>query len=47
MAIGQIDLNNAMTRIQDFTTQKHNEDTRGLVEQNQLQKQFNKELTMS
>ncbi|MBQ9989704.1 MAG: hypothetical protein IJP31_01990 [Lachnospiraceae bacterium] len=47
MAIGQIDLNNAMTRIQDFTTQKHNEDTRGLVEQNQLQNQFNKELTMS
>lgn len=47
MAIGQIDLNNAMTRIQDFTTQKHHEDTRGLVEQNQLQGQFKKELTTS
>lgn len=47
MAIGQIDLNNAMTRIQEFTAQKHNEDTRGLVEQNQLQTQFNKELTTS
>lgn len=47
MAIGQIDLNNAMTRIQDFTTQKHNEDTRGLVEQNQFQNQFHKELNTS
>ncbi|MGN0308823.1 MAG: hypothetical protein ACI4DN_11475 [Lachnospiraceae bacterium] len=47
MAIGQIDLNNSMTRIQEFTTQRHNEDQRGLVEQNQLHNQFNKELNLN
>ncbi len=47
MAIGQVDLNHAMTRIQDFTTQRHNEDQRGLVEQNHLQGQFHKELNTS
>lgn len=44
MAIGNVELNSAMTRIQDFTTMKHNEDQRGLVEQNQIHQQFSKEL---
>ena len=44
MAIGQIELNQAMTRIQDYTTQKHNEDQRGVVQQTQAQDKFNKEL---
>ena len=44
MAIGQIELNQAMTRIQDYTTQKHNEDLRGTVQQGQIQEKFNKEL---
>ena len=44
MAIGQIELNQAMTRIQDYTTQKHNEDQRGVVQQAQAQDKFNKEL---
>ena len=44
MAIGNVELNQAMTRIQDYTTQKHNEDQRGVVQQNQAQDKFNKEL---
>ena len=44
MAIGQVELNQAMTRIQDYTTQKHNEDQRGVLQQNQAQDKFNKEL---
>lgn len=44
MAIGQVELNSAMTRIQDFTTIKHNEDQRGMVQQNQIQQQFSKQL---
>ena len=44
MAIGQIELNQAMTRIQDYTTQKHNEDQRGVLQQTQAQDKFNKEL---
>lgn len=44
MAIGQVELNHAMTRIQDYTTQKHNEDMRGVVQQGQAQEKFNKEL---
>ena len=44
MAIGQVDLNHAMTRIQDFTTQKHNEDNKGMVDQGHFQTQFHKEL---
>ncbi len=47
MAIGQVDLNHAMTRIQDFTTQRHNEEQKGLVEQNHIQGQFHKEITHS
>ena len=44
MAIGQVELNQAMTRIQDYTTQKHNEDQRGTLQQTQAQDKFNKEL---
>ena len=44
MAIGQIELNQAMTRIQDYTTQKHNDDQRGVVQQEQAQFKFNKDL---
>ncbi len=44
MAIGQVELNQAMTRIQDYTTQKHNEDQRGVLQQTQANDKFNKEL---
>ena len=44
MAIGQVELNQAMTRIQDYTTQKHNEDQRGALQQTQAQDKFNKDL---
>ena len=44
MAIGHIELNTAMTRIQDYTTQKHNEDQRGAVQSENMQNQFAKEL---
>lgn len=44
MAIGSVELNQAMTRIQDYTTQKHNEDQRGELQQFQAQDKFNKEL---
>lgn len=44
MAIGQVELNHAMTRIQDYTTQKHNEDHRGAIQQGQAQEKFNKDL---
>lgn len=44
MAIGQVELNQAMTRIQDYTTQKHNEDQRGEVQSSQAQEKFTKEI---
>lgn len=44
MAIGQVELNQAMTRIQDYTTQKHNEDQRGTLQQTQAQAKFNQDL---
>lgn len=44
MAIGNVELNQAMTRIQDYTTQKHNEDQRGVLQQTQAQDKFNKDL---
>ena len=44
MAIGQVELNHAMTRIQDYTTQKHNEDQRGVVQQTHAQEKFSKDL---
>lgn len=44
MAIGQVELNNAMTRIQDFSTQRTNEEQRSVVQMGQAQDKFNKEL---
>lgn len=44
MAIGHIELNTAMTRIQDYTTQKHNEDQRGAVQNDHMHNHFTKEL---
>ena len=44
MVIGNIELNHAMTRIQDYTTQKHNEDQRGVLQQTHAQEKFSKEL---
>ena len=44
MAIGNVELNHAMTRIQDYTTQKHNEDQRGVLQQTHAQDKFSKEL---
>lgn len=44
MAIGQVELNHAMTRIQDYTTQKHNEDLKGVAQQTYAQNKFEKEL---
>ena len=42
MAIGQIELQGQISRAQDFTTIKHNEDTRGNVEQTNVSTQFAK-----
>lgn len=44
MAIGQIELQGQITRAQDFTTVKHNEDTRGMVEQANVGNQFAKQV---
>ena len=33
MAIGFVEMQGQITRAQDFTTVKHNEDTKGLVDQ--------------
>lgn len=44
MAIGQVELNHAMTRIQDYTTQKHNEDLKSTVQQGHAQNKIDKEL---
>lgn len=42
MAIGQIELQGQISRAQDFTTIKHNEDTRSSVEQANVSTQFAK-----
>lgn len=44
MAIGNVELNHAMTRIQDYSTQKYNEDYRGTVQQGHAQEKFNKDI---
>lgn len=36
MAIGQIEIQGQITRAQDFTTYKHNEDTKGMVDQSNV-----------
>ena len=42
MARGQIEIQGQITRAQDFTTIKHHEDTRGMVEQANVSEQFSK-----
>ena len=42
MAIGQIEIQGQITRAQDFTTIKHHEDTKGMVEQANVSEQFSK-----
>lgn len=44
MAIGQIEIQGQITRAQDFTSIKHNEDTRGAVEQANVSSQFSKQV---
>lgn len=44
MAIGQIEIQGQITRAQDFTTYKHNEDTKGAVEQANVGMQFAKQV---
>lgn len=42
MSISRIELQGQITRAQDYTTIKHNEDNKGLVDQNNFQSQFHK-----
>lgn len=44
MAIGQIEIQGQITRAQDFSPIKHNEDTRGAVEQANVSTQFSKQV---
>lgn len=44
MAINPIDLNHAMTRTQDYTTMKHNEDMKGVVDQSNFHINMKKEV---
>lgn len=40
MSISRIELQGQVTRAQDFTTLKHNEDNKGVVDQSNFQKRF-------
>ena len=44
MAIGPIELQGTMMRTQDYTQLKHQEDTRGVVDQSHFQDQLKKEV---
>lgn len=44
MAIGPIELQGTIARTQDFSTVKQNTDHKGIVDQGNLQNQFNKEI---
>lgn len=44
MAIGQIEIQGQITRSHDFTTIKHHEDTKGMVEQSNVSIQFAKQV---
>jgi len=44
MAIGPIEMQGTIARTQDFTTIKQNEDQKGLINQSNMQQQFNKEI---
>ncbi len=40
MTISRVEIQGQVTRAQDFTTVKHNEDHKGIVDQSNFQKQF-------
>ena len=40
MTISRVELQGQLTRAQDFTTIKHNEDNKGMVDQSNFQRQF-------
>lgn len=40
MSISRVEIQGQVTRAQDFTTVKHNEDNKGLVDQSNFQRQF-------
>lgn len=42
MSISRIELQGQITRAQDYTTIKHNEDNKGVIDQNNFQNQFHK-----
>ena len=42
MSINRIELQGTITRAQDYTTIKHNEDNKGMVDQSNFQTQFHK-----
>ncbi len=44
MAIGAVELNGVISRTQDYSTIKQNEDNRGAVNQQNFQNQFEKQL---
>lgn len=44
MAIGFVEMQGQITRAQDFTTIKHNEDTRGMVEQANVGQQMTRQV---
>lgn len=44
MAIGFVEMQGQITRAQDFTTIKHNEDTKGMVDQTNFSQQMTKQV---
>lgn len=44
MAIGFVEMQGQITRAQDYTTIKHNEDTKGLVDQSNFGQQMTKQV---
>ena len=42
MALGPVELNGVISRTQDYSTIKHNEDNKGVVNQQNFQSQFEK-----
>lgn len=44
MAIGPVELNGTISRMQDYSTIKQNEDNRGIVNQQTFQSRFEKEI---
>ena len=42
MALGPVELNGVISRTQDYSTIKHNEDNKGVVNQHNFQSQFEK-----